>query len=86
VSGWEDMPAQRLTFRIVYTPDEGGYHALEPVTGTTSWGNDLGEAKVMIAEALALYFAEVSREDAEAITARKADAWWGDVDVTVSAA
>ncbi|WP_282107758.1 hypothetical protein [Streptomyces sp. F63] len=40
----------------------------------------------MITEALELYFAEVSREHAEAITARQADAWSGDVDVTVQAA
>ncbi|KNE82980.1 MULTISPECIES: type II toxin-antitoxin system HicB family antitoxin [Streptomyces] len=80
------MADQRVTFHIHYTPDEGGYNALEPVTGTTSWGRDLAEAKAMITEALELYFAEVSREDAEAIAARQADAWSGDVDVTVQAA
>lgn len=58
------MADQRVTLRILCTPDEGGYNALEPVTGTTSWGQDLAEAKAMIAEALELYFAEVSREDA----------------------
>jgi len=77
---------QRVTFHIVYTPDEGGYNALEPVTGTTSWGQDLAEAKAMITEALELYFAEVSREEVEDIASRQADAWSGDVDVTVSAA
>ncbi|GGP71539.1 MULTISPECIES: type II toxin-antitoxin system HicB family antitoxin [Streptomyces] len=80
------MPEQRVTFHILYTPDEGGYNALEPVTGTTSWGSDLAEAKAMISEALELYFAEVSREDAEEIAARQAGSWSGDVDVTVSAA
>ncbi|MEV0371397.1 hypothetical protein AB0I10_16480 [Streptomyces sp. NPDC050636] len=80
------MSDQRVTFHVLYTPDEGGYNALEPVTGTTSWGKDLAEAKAMIAEALELYFAEVSREDAAEIAARQADAWSGDVDVTVSAA
>ncbi|GAA3373632.1 hypothetical protein GCM10020367_34340 [Streptomyces sannanensis] len=80
------MPDQRVTFHIVYTPDEGGYNALEPVTGTTSWGKDLAEAKAMITEALELYLAEVSREDAEVIAARQADAWSGDVDVRVNAA
>ncbi|MEU5189638.1 hypothetical protein AB0G83_21165 [Streptomyces klenkii] len=53
------MPEQRVTFHILYTPDEGGYNALEPVIGTTSWGGDLAEAKAMIAEALELYFVEV---------------------------
>ncbi|MGW0465329.1 type II toxin-antitoxin system HicB family antitoxin [Streptomyces sp. NPDC003027] len=80
------MPEQHLTFHILYTPDEGGYNALEPVTGTTSWGKDLAEAKTMIAEALELYLAELSPEEAAEITARQADAWSGDVDVTVSAA
>lgn len=80
------MPEQHLTFHILYTPDEGGYNALEPVTGTTSWGKDLAEAKAMIAEALELYLAELSPEEAAEIAARQADAWSGDVDVTVSAA
>lgn len=80
------MPEQHLTFHILYTPDEGGYNALEPVTGTTSWGKDLAEAKTMIAEALELYLAELSPEEAAEIAARQADAWSGDVDVTVSAA
>jgi predicted RNase H-like HicB family nuclease len=80
------MPDQRVTFHILYTPDEDGYNALEPVTGTTSWGKNLAEAKAMITEALELYFGEVSRQDAEEIAARQADAWSGDVDVTVSAA
>ncbi|MFJ8668464.1 type II toxin-antitoxin system HicB family antitoxin [Streptomyces sp. NPDC093600] len=80
------MPEQHLTFHILYTPDGGGYNALEPVTGTTSWGKDLAEAKTMIAEALELYLAELSPEEAAEIAARQADAWSGDVDVTVSAA
>lgn len=33
---------------------------LEPVTGTTSWGNDLAEAKAVIAEPLALYAEEAA--------------------------
>lgn len=49
-----------VSFHIVYTPDEGGYNALEPVTGTTSWGADLAEAKAMITEALELYLAETA--------------------------
>ncbi|MFF8610170.1 type II toxin-antitoxin system HicB family antitoxin [Streptomyces sp. NPDC015346] len=80
------MPDQHLTFHILYTPDEGGYNALEPVTGTTSWGKDLAEAKTMIAEALELYLGELSSEETAEIAARQADAWSGDVDVTVSAA
>ncbi|MEV5508973.1 hypothetical protein [Streptomyces orinoci] len=52
------MPDQRGAFRILYTPDEGGYNALEPVTGTTSWGQDFAEAKALITEALELYRAE----------------------------
>lgn len=80
------MPTQHLTFHILYTPDEGGYNALEPVTGTTSWGQDLAEAKAMITEALELYLAELSPEEAGAIAARQADAWSGDVDVAVKAA
>ncbi|WP_030547529.1 hypothetical protein [Streptomyces albus] len=79
------MADQRVAFRVHYTSDDGGYTALEPVTGTTSWGRDLAGAKAMITEALDLYFAEVSREHAEAVTARCADAWFGDVDVTVRA-
>ncbi|AZQ72376.1 MULTISPECIES: type II toxin-antitoxin system HicB family antitoxin [Streptomyces] len=53
------MPEYRARFRILYTPDEGGYNALEPVTGTTSWGSDHAEARAMITEALESYFVEV---------------------------
>ncbi|MFC5724787.1 type II toxin-antitoxin system HicB family antitoxin [Streptomyces gamaensis] len=54
-----------VCFQIVYTPDEGGYNALEPVSGTTSWGQTLDQAREMITEALELYFAEVA-DDADA--------------------
>lgn len=77
------MPERRVTFQVTYTPDEGGYNALEPVTGTTSWGMDLTEAKELIAEAVGLYVAELSNEEAQEIAARQADAWSGHVDVTV---
>lgn len=54
---------EAVSFQIVYTPDEDGYNALEPITGTTSWGKDLTEAQAMITEALELYFEEVGREE-----------------------
>ncbi|MFF4404336.1 type II toxin-antitoxin system HicB family antitoxin [Streptomyces sp. NPDC001262] len=57
--------SERVSFQIVYTPDEGGYNALEPVTGTTSWGETIDEARAMITEALELYFAEIA-DDVEA--------------------
>ncbi|MCC5032575.1 hypothetical protein DMH02_004730 [Streptomyces sp. WAC 00631] len=77
---------QRVAFRVHYTPDGGGYSALEPVTGARGWGKDLAEAKAAIAEALELHFSEACREDAEDVLARRADAWSGDVDVMVGPA
>lgn len=57
------MSSERLTFHIRYEPDEGGYCAWEPITGTASWGKDLIEAKAMITEALELYFEVVLEDD-----------------------
>lgn len=53
-----------VDFQIIYTPDEEGFSALEPITGTTSWGETISEAKEMITEALELYFSELTEEEA----------------------
>lgn len=52
-----------LNLTITYTPDEGGYNALEPITGTSTWGETLEEARAMIVEALELYFEETAEEE-----------------------
>jgi predicted RNase H-like HicB family nuclease len=52
-----------VQFTITFAPDEGGYNALEPITGTTSWGATLEEARAMITEALELYLEETAAED-----------------------
>jgi predicted RNase H-like HicB family nuclease len=52
-----------VNFAITYTSDEGGYNALEPITGTTTWGETLEEARAVIIEALELYFEEVAAEE-----------------------
>ncbi|MZE78061.1 hypothetical protein [Streptomyces xinghaiensis] len=77
------MADQRVAFRVHFTPNGGGYSALEPVTGASGWGKDLAEARTVITEALELYFSEACREDVEKALARRADAWSGDVDIMV---
>lgn len=61
------MSRQQVAFTIRYTPDDGGYCALEPITGTTSWGATMSEARQMITEALELYFEEISAEEARSL-------------------
>ena len=56
---------REFDFQIIFTPDEDGINALEPLTGTTSWGATLAEARAMIAEALELYLAETGWEQSE---------------------
>ena len=45
--------AARMTFKVVYEPDESGWHARIPsVRGCLTWGRSLSEARRHIREAL----------------------------------
>ncbi|MDT0547970.1 MULTISPECIES: hypothetical protein [Streptomyces] len=80
--GHEEHHTRTVSLTVVYSADEDGFNALEPVTGTTSWGKTLAEAKEMISEALELYFQEVTDDE----LTRALSAVTGAVSVAVSAA
>ena len=66
--------AAQVSFRVVYEPDEGGWHVYLPdVRGCRSWGRSITEARRNIREALATCADLFNNADAVACDATLVD-------------